>query len=51
MSNAASMIEHNSSMEPENESNAISAQEAPSEQEDSGNGNTETAPLDVEEQE
>ena len=51
VSNAASMIEHNSSMEPENESNAISAQEAPSEQEDSGNGNTETAPLDVEEQE
>ena len=51
VSNAASMIEHKSSMEPENESNAISAQEAPSEQEDSGNGNTETAPLDVEEQE
>ena len=51
VSNAASMIEHNSSMEPENESNAISAQEAPSEQEGSGNGNTETAPLDVEEQE
>ena len=51
VSNAASMIEHKSSMEPENESNAISAQEAPSEQEGSGNGNTETAPLDVEEQE
>ncbi len=51
VSNAASMIEHKSNTEQGNESNTIPAQEAPSGQESNGNGNAETAPLDVEGQE